>query len=156
MSAKQITKTVVDQLALAYPAINFAAGKTFMWNPSNQTILYANDRVNTPAGSWSLLHEVGHALSNHTEFSSDLGLIKIEVEAWNKAKEIAKEFNIDIEEDHIQNCLDSYRDWLKKRSTCPDCNTVNMQHKDKSYKCANCPCKWSVSESQLCSIRSKK
>jgi predicted RNA-binding Zn-ribbon protein involved in translation (DUF1610 family) len=47
--------------------------------------------------------------------------------------------------DHIQDCLDTYRDWLHRRSRCPTCGMHVLQDKSNSYKCFNCGTSWQVS-----------
>jgi len=107
---------------------------------------------------WSLLHETGHALLGHTTYKADFELLQLEVAAWEKAKEIAKVLEITINNDHIEDCLDTYRDWLHKRSVCPNCTTQCLQQDDLShYRCYNCHTKWKVSTNRFCrAYRSSK
>ncbi len=145
----------IEQFQELYPNFTFKKDRTFMWSPQEETIYYDPERMDKQHGVWSLLHEIGHALAGHTEFSTDIQLIKIEVEAWRFAKKIGHSLEIIIDEDHIQDCLDSYRDWLHKRSRCPECRQINPQAKAFLYSCFNCGTKWKVSASQLCSVRSR-
>jgi hypothetical protein len=143
-----------DTIVAQYPHLSFKPGNTFMWSPDDQTIVYDPKRIQSKAGLWSLLHELGHSIARHHSFRTDLELIKIEVEAWRHAKDLAKDLKLPIDEDHIQDCLDSYRDWLHARSRCPKCAQVNPQSEALRYKCFNCYTSWTVSGSQLCSVRS--
>jgi hypothetical protein len=133
------------------PDINFQAGATFLWSPSNKHVIYKEsvDEEDTVA-SWSLLHETGHALLDHSNYSTDFELLLMEVSAWSKAKELAARFNITIDEDHIQDCLDTYRDWLYQRSTCPGCTNCSLQIDNRTYSCFNCATVWHVSKSRMC------
>lgn len=146
---------LVGELEQRYPNISFEPDQTFMWSPSENTIYYDPERIQSPQGSWSLLHELGHALARHEAYTTDLALIKLERQAWRFARQVGSSLQIEIDENHIQDCLDSYRDWLHQRSRCPECSQVNPQHTAKLYECFNCRTKWRVSASQLCSSRSR-
>lgn len=141
---------MIDQLSKMLPDIRFSPGERFCWSPSDRTITYAPDQIEAD-GRWALLHETGHAILGHKSYNTDYELLKLEVEAWEKAKELATNLGLIISEDHIQQCLDSYRDWLHRRSTCPTCGTKTIQ-KDASstYSCFNCHAIWQVSPSRFC------
>lgn len=133
-----------------FPDFVFSPGDKFSWSPSEGRINYCENNVDGDDG-WALLHETGHALLGHTDYQTDYELLQLEIAAWEKAKEIAKQIGLEIAEDHIQECLDSYRDWLYKRSICPGCGTKTIQ-KDlsNSYSCFNCHTCWQVSPSRFC------
>lgn len=142
-------KQLVPLLERDYPDVTFVAGTVFSWSPSQQSVYYISNSTETSA-VWSLLHELGHALCQHKDFSSDLTLLKMEVEAWAKAKELASRYGHTIEEDHIQDCLDTYRDWLHQRSTCPTCASVSLQKDSSTYRCHNCNEQWQVAQNRHC------
>ncbi len=142
-------KKIIDQLRLILPTISFQEGDLFYWSPKESTITYKSC-LEGPTDSWSLLHEAAHAVLKHQNYSSDLGLLLLEVEAWEKAKLLGKDLGITIDEDHIQDCLDTYRDWLHQRSTCPRCSVVSMQVSPQEYLCHNCDARWQVSASRFC------
>ncbi len=99
---------------------------------------------------WSLLHETGHALLGHHSYKADFELLKLELAAWERARQIGQEVDVDIDENHIQDCLDTYRDWLYKRSICPSCGTKCLQQDDFThYSCFNCRAVWRVSASRF-------
>jgi hypothetical protein len=100
--------------------------------------------------AWSLLHEVGHALLDHQSYDSDLELVEMESLAWQKAKEVGVAYGHTIDEDHIQDCIDTYRDWLHQRSACPNCDNRSLQQDARHYKCFNCGQTWAVSASRFC------
>lgn len=105
---------------------------------------------NEHIATWSLLHETGHALLGHTSYVADIELLKLEVAAWDRAKQLAKELGTSIDENHIQDCLDTYRDWLDKRSICPNCGTKSIQtDKGSKYRCFNCHTTWRVSNNRF-------
>jgi hypothetical protein len=140
---------VIKNLTNSYPKIRLEAGDNFYWSPRNKTVFYNQDN-NTEEGTWAILHESGHALLDHVQYYTDIELVMMEVEAWEKAKDLASALKIDIVEDHIQDCLDSYRDWLHKRSLCPDCNLSGIQTETKSYSCIFCKNKWNVTSERFC------
>lgn len=147
------TKQLVKKLASDYPDMRFVSGNRFYWSPKDRTIYYA---VNTSdkAASWALLHELCHGLLGHQNYRTDFELLKLEVAAWQEATTLAKKYDIVIEEDHIQDCLDTYRDWLHARSTCPACTEHGLQQSEggdsRTYVCINCNNTWRVSSQRFC------
>ncbi len=101
-------------------------------------------------GKWALLHEAGHALLGHKGYKTDAGLLMLEVEAWQAAQKLSIKMEITITEEHIQDCLNTYRDWLYARSTCPTCALNSLQIDETTYLCLNCSARWSVSQSRFC------
>jgi hypothetical protein len=140
---------LIKQLQTEYPRLTFTAGKAFYWSPKTQTITYTA-RASSKVAVWSLLHELGHALLGHDSYTSDLELLLLEVAAWETASELAKRYNHQIDDDHIQDCLDTYRDWLHQRSTCPTCGNQSLQQDAEHYRCFNCRTTWKVTASRFC------
>ncbi len=128
--------------------VQFAPGEAFSWSPATSTVNYRLS--DTPRDSWALLHEAAHALLGHTGYVLDLDLVLMEVAAWEHARQLAEELGLNIDDDHIQDSLDTYRDWLHQRSTCPRCSTVSLQHSPHEYRCHNCNASWHVSASRFC------
>jgi len=141
---------IIKDLLRTMPGVTIIPGESFFWSPEKKLITYNKKIINTQDGQWALLHEIAHAKLKHTSYKSDLALLKLEVEAWNEAKNIASIYNLEIDEDHIQDCLDTYRDWLYRRSSCPNCSIVCLQKSPQSYSCHNCHTTWSVSTSRFC------
>lgn len=137
------------KIKLDHPNLKLEEGDQFMWSPKNQTVFY-DPSCDEVQGVQQLLHEVSHALLKHVNFYSDLELIQLEVAAWNHAKSLAGTYDIPISDDHMQNCLDTYRDWAFRRSTCPNCSSSGIQASDLTYTCLNCQSIWRVSENRLC------
>lgn len=133
-----------------HPQVQFATGDTFSWSSRKQTVHFPKEPADPATAIWSLLHEMGHALLDHTTYQSDFELVKLEAAAWNKAAELGKEYGHVIDIDHIQDCLDTYRDWLHQRSACPKCKTTSLQRNMHTYCCYNCNAEWRVSRSKLC------
>ena len=141
-------KKLVSKLRQDYPSITFVEGNVPHWSPENRQINYHID--SSKSSIWTLLHELGHALEEHTSYVTDIELLKKEVDAWTRAKRIGLDYGIVIEGDYIESCLDSYRDWLHKRSTCPDCQLQGVQGSESSYKCLNCSNIWRVGSNRFC------
>lgn len=143
-------ETAIETLRRRFPQLHFTAGDTFCWSPGTREVFYdTNRRLDT--GVWSLLHETGHALLEHASYKADFELIRLEVAAWEKAKELAVELDTTIDEEHIQDCIDTYRDWLYRRSICPSCNNKCLQESELAqYYCFNCHETWHVTPSRFC------
>lgn len=136
-------------LRIRFPHLSFVESETFCWSPETQEVMYAT--ISGKSSVWSLLHETSHALLGHTSYRTDFELIRLEVKAWEKAKTLAQQFDIVIDENHVQDCLDSYRDWLYARSVCPHCSNKSLQQADlKHYQCFNCHAVWKVTPSRFC------
>lgn len=141
---------LLSRLKKDYPNLSFEAASTFYWSPSRQTVFYKQKSQPTMTDEWSILHELAHAKLNHNNYYSDFELVKLELDAWQEAKEIAKNYGIKIDSEHIEDCLDTYRDWLHQRATCPTCQTVSTQRDPNTYQCFNCRTSWHVSNSRFC------
>ncbi len=85
-----------------------------------------------------LLHEVGHAVLEHFSFDTDLERIKIERSAWDKARQLCDIYNIPYDEDFVEDELDTYREWLHRRSVCRKCGIVRYQDRRGVYHCPGC------------------
>jgi hypothetical protein len=141
---------LITKLQARYPELRYTAGKQYYWSPETSEIFY-KQAARGQAASWSLLHETGHALLRHAGYKADFELIRLEVAAWEKASELAASLGLTIDEGHIQDCLDTYRDWLYKRSICPGCTTKCLQQDDYThYHCFNCHTVWRVTTNRFC------
>lgn len=138
---------LVDTLKRDFPNIGFVSSDRFQWSPEEKTIYFVEDSEN---GEWSLLHEGGHMLCGHMNYSNDLGLLRMEVEAWERAQELAVKYGRKIDQEHIDKCLDTYRDWIYKRSICPECSQAGIETTTCNYRCINCRHKWKVSSERFC------
>lgn len=146
----QISNHLLKTLGGMSDGISFKPGATFSWSPRERIVRYNKAALNTQVGIWSLIHETAHALLGHQRYEMDFDLLTMEVEAWERAKMIAQELDIKISEDHIQDCLDTYRDWLHRRSTCPTCGSISIQSDHSTYNCQNCNTTWHVSSERFC------
>ncbi|MCA9325074.1 hypothetical protein KDA23_03360 [Candidatus Saccharibacteria bacterium] len=141
---------IVNILSGSYKTVTFRPGDRFYWSPETREVFYDRS-VQQPQGLWSLLHETGHALLEHKSYQADYELIRLEVDAWEKAKALASDLAVTIDEDHVQDCIDTYRDWLYARSICPRCGNKSLQQANLAqYQCFNCHETWKVTPSRFC------
>lgn len=146
--------SLIQTLAKTYPAITFIEGERFAWVPDAHQVTFA---TNEPDAEALLLHELGHSLLEHTAYSRDIELIAMERAAWDKALEVAAELGLDsIGDDFIEEHLDTYRDWLHARSTCPACTATGYQTGAQTYECPACHTVWRVNEARLCGLKRYK
>jgi hypothetical protein len=141
---------LLDRLSMDYPGITFIPGDTFFWSPKKRSVTYAGGSTQPDISKWSLLHEVSHGILGHETYSSDFELMQLEVEAWQYARKLGRKYGIRIDLEHVQDCLDTYRDWLHGRASCPTCGTVSTQKNESTYECFNCRTTWHVSTSRFC------
>ena len=142
-------QSLLKSLSTQFPDLQFSVGTEFCWSPETREVFYKADAADLTA-QWSLLHETGHALLEHQTYKADFELLQMEIAAWERARLLASELAVVIDEDHIQDCLDSYRDWLYQRSLCPNCSTQCMQEADyMHYRCFNCHAMWRVSANRF-------
>jgi hypothetical protein len=134
---------IITRLKKDYPQFKFVRGGEDHWSAKTGTITYNPGRPD-PGLSYSILHELAHALLGHTDYRSDFELLKLESEAWQLASKLGPKYKVKIDQEHIQSCLDTYRDWLHRRSACPRCGTHTLQADAKLYHCYNCQTNWRV------------
>jgi len=135
-----------------YPELSFVETTQFSWHSGKKVVYFksAATELEEVKNTWALLHELGHALLNHSNYRYDIELLQLEVEAWEKCSELAEKYNIQISDDYIQDCLDTYRDWLHLRATCPTCFARSLQTSPKQYNCINCHTQWTVTRNRFC------
>jgi NADH pyrophosphatase NudC (nudix superfamily) len=146
-------KPLLERIRDDYPYVNFVEGSAFYWSPVTQQVFYKKGirETNLDSATHAILHELSHALLRHRSYTTDFQLLQMELAAWEHAKRLATYYNFVIDENHVQDCLDSYRDWLYKRSICPTCSTKSIQCDEKnSYQCFNCQTYWKVTSSRFC------
>ena len=124
----------LSRIKADFPDFVFREGKKFAFRPP-KTIILGPEEV---FSELLLLHEVAHAVLGHRTFKMDAERLKMEAAAWEKASELAKEYGIGVDEDFIQGELDTYRDWLHKKSRCPSCGLTRFQTPDGQYHCPRC------------------
>jgi hypothetical protein len=141
------------EIIAAYPEQKFLPAGYFAYDASEDIVNYDPAGIKTNSGKLALLHEVSHALLGHFHYRFDFELFAMEMDAWNMTRELAHKHNLNINEEYINACMDSYDEWLTKRGTCPKCNEFNVQSKPNEFKCYRCLTRWRVSEDIQSSIR---
>ena len=142
--------SLIPKLAQQYPDITFIEAEQFAWSPTERTISYAPQEA---AAEQLLLHELSHALLDHHEYQRDIQLLQMETAAWEKAKTLAPLYEAEISEDVLQDHLDTYREWMHARSTCPECKATGYQTGALAYSCPACAHEWRVNEARLCGLK---
>lgn len=145
-----LTPSLLNQLKTTYPTVTFVESDDFQWSPRLNTVEF--DPAHELADSL-LLHEVGHSILNHNDYSKDVTLLSMETDAWEAAKKIAPDVQVPIDDDDVQDHLDTYRDWLHARSTCPRCEANGYQNGVRLYACVACGHSWRVNEARTCALR---
>lgn len=144
------TASIISQLRLKYPDITFTPSDVFSWSPKEKTVYFIPDQPDTTS---FLMHELSHAILGHDDYSRDIELVNMESKAWDKAVQVGQGFGITISEDTMQDNIDTYRDWLHARSTCPNCQSAGVQDKKNTYQCPACGHYWRVNEARLCGLK---
>ena len=107
-----MNKKFIQVLKKDYPEFCFKLGKKFAFRPPKTIILGPDE----PYYELLSLHELSHAILKHRDYNLDVERLKMENAAWGKAKELANHYRIKIDEDLIQDQLDTYRNWLHQKS----------------------------------------
>ena len=142
---------LIKNLSKEYPDIVFDNGDDFHWSPNDNTVTY---HTNDPQAAAHILHELSHALLGHQNYTRDIELIGMERDAWTYASnQLSGSFDVTIQNDIVQSSLDSYRDWLHARSTCPKCTATGVETAKSHYHCLACEHNWRVNEARICSLR---
>lgn len=126
--------TFLAKIRSDFPEIKFRQGKKFAYRPPRTVIVGPKE----PGDELLLLHELGHALSGHCNFSTDAMRLKMEREAWEKARELASKYGVEFNEAAAEAGLDTYREWLHQKSSCPSCGLTRYQTPDGAYHCPRC------------------
>lgn len=125
---------LINRLSNDFPEIKFKLGEKFLFIPP-KTIAYNTDE---PNASLLLMHELGHFLCGHRDFKMAVSRLKMEREAWEKAREICAKYDVFYDDEVVETELDTYRDWLNQKSRCPDCGLTRFQTPDGRYHCPRC------------------
>ena len=125
---------LLDRLKHDYPEVRFVRGEKFLFRPP-RTIVLAGGESND---SLLILHEMGHYLCGHRDFTTDARRIKMEREAWTRARDLCVYYGVEYDEGIVEQELDTYREWLDKKSRCPSCGLTRFQTPDGDYHCPRC------------------
>lgn len=145
------SKTLLEHLQQDFSHITFLKDKTFRWSFHKQTVFY---NLSLPYAAQMLLHETAHGILRHKDYNLDVQLIKKELAAWEYAQEtLAPQYGITLTTEYIEESLDSYRQWLHARSTCPECHIAAFQTKTGTYACVACGCQWRANDARKLRLR---
>ncbi|MCL2038055.1 hypothetical protein FWG95_03575 [Candidatus Saccharibacteria bacterium] len=140
---------LVIRLQRDFPEFRFEKSEIAHWSPSTVTVFYGDKEA-------ELLHELGHALLDHNDFAADIELLHIERDAWEKARQLAPKYEVEIDDDTVETALDGYRDWLHARSLCPHCRQTGLQdNQTLDYYCVNCNARWQANDARVCGLKRK-
>lgn len=140
----------ISRIKADFTKYKFVLNDSFCWHPEDKEIDHRP--LDSIQAIWSLIHELAHANLGHSHYSSDVELVSLEALAWHHAKVLAIKYDIKINNDYIEDNLDTYRDWLHKRSLCPNCDHSGLQNQ-KTYNCLNCRSIWSANEARICGLK---
>lgn len=148
LNKNSLSKTTIPKNAQAFLLTLKDEYKDFSWQLGSRfkyrypKTIIIDEKSDTPWPYFALLtlHELGHALSRHKDYKTDIERLRIESEAWQRAKhEInSHAWDLKYDEDFAEYELDSYRDWLHQRSKCKKCGLTRYQTTDGKYHCPNC------------------
>ncbi len=130
-------------------------GDVFCFNSNTKTITYVEEELEKNEGILALLHEIAHLKLGHYSYNYDVELLKLEHEAWDETRKMAMQYGIEVDEEHIAECLTSYDLWLEKRATCPKCGEYALQRNNNTFGCFVCDCYWKVNERKDREVRKK-
>jgi hypothetical protein cdiviTM7_01560 len=127
-----------------YPNYIFKPSSRFHFHPP-RTIYYETNLSSFKSFALQLLHELGHAVSNHRDYHCSIERLKIETEAWQVAETIynthsewKSQYHLSFDKDFAESHLDTYRHWLHQKSTCQKCGLTMFQNKKQQWVCPHC------------------
>lgn len=127
--------SLLKQLQNDYPEFVFRpSGKKYLFRPPRTIVLGPDKKM----PELLLLHELSHAVLQHFSFDTDIKRLKMESDAWAKTKELAKKYGVEVDDDYIEDQLDTYRDWLHAKSKCKKCGLTRFETPDGKWHCPFC------------------
>lgn len=129
-----VNEDFLNRIKQDFPEFRFVFEKKFAFRPPRTIVLGPPE----PFSELLALHEVSHAILKHKTFRMDVERLRMECEAWDKARELAFRYDIEVDENLIQDELDTYRDWLHNKSRCRSCGLTRYQTPDGAYHCPRC------------------
>ena len=156
-------RNFLQKLISDYPQFRFCLDQkrfSFRYNEPKSAIFIGPPQ---PFFALQTLHELGHALSHHKDYTTHIKRLKIESEAWEVAKTVLENYQEQAknlqnssnpseksagkelesilpewDQGYVEDCLDTYRDWLHTKSKCKRCGQTRYQTKDGKYHCPFC------------------
>ena len=77
-----------------FPEFRFIEGTKFTFRPPKTIVLGPSE----PFSELLALHEVSHAILKHKTFRMDVERLRMESEAWEKARGLALKYDIEVNE----------------------------------------------------------
>jgi len=146
-----MNRKILQRVIADFPQFKFRKADDFAWRPWEHTIFYNPDTHNADL---LLLHELAHGILGHLEAVSDVELLKLEAQAWQQVKaRLAPKYGLRFDENSAIAYMDTYREWLHKRSLCPKCDTSGWQIDVNHYKCPACLATWQVNSNKFKRIK---
>lgn len=146
------SKALLSRLKADYPNIAFVVGDDFKWSGATKKLT-----VGDAGNELYMLHELAHALLNHTDYALDIELLAQERAAWDYARAyLLPKYGVTDDESLVEETLDTYREWMHSRSLCPSCGLSCLQTKTSTYVCVNCRCSWRPNDARRCALRRYK
>jgi len=136
-----LARLFIDELKSLYPQFKFISSIRFKYRPPKSIyVVYGEDNF-----ALQTLHELGHALCKHENYQTLVERLKIESEAWERAKQVVslhpewlKKYQIKYDSDFAESQLDTYRDWLHAKTLCPNCGLTRYQTPNGRFHCPHC------------------
>lgn len=131
---------LVERLSKDFSDLRFRQGRKFAFRPPRTVVFEPLTGVDAEYKIYSmrLLHEVGHALSGHRTYRQDLERVKMECEAWRRARSLCERYGVEYDEGVVEQELESYREWLHQKSKCSQCGLTRYQAENGVYHCPFC------------------
>ncbi|MBR3320251.1 hypothetical protein IKG20_03035 [Candidatus Saccharibacteria bacterium] len=124
----------LESIKTAYPKFSFLPGRKFLFRPP-KTIYYLESNENF---RFLLLHELSHAVLGHFTFEKSLERLQLERDAWEKTRELCKTYDVPFDESLAEEELDTYRDWVHKKTLCKTCGLTCLEVSPESLYCPFC------------------
>ena len=122
---------LISKLRADFTEVEFEEAERFGWRSKDGVVTYVAD-----GNGLLLLHELAHALLGHEDYTRDVELVRMEAEAWGKVREVlAPKYGVNYDEEWVEKQLDTYREWIDKRSRCPKCDYTGWQMDVGGYRC---------------------
>lgn len=134
------TSSLIRKLANRFADFRFIAADEAHWSPQTHAVYYNPHEAHA---EWVLLHETAHAILEHRQYARDIELLAMERAAWDYAIDsLGPDFSIQIDREFAEQQIDSYRDWLHAKSTCPSCQSNGLEVDKHQYTCLQCHATW--------------
>lgn len=140
---------LLDSLKSDFSELKFETTEGFKWDAASGTVFLGwKGRVGQKNALLGL-HELAHAVLKHEDYEYDIELVRMEAEAWERVKtDFCDRYGVIWDEELAQGEIDTYRDWLYKRSLCPTCGRNGWQSGKNKYRCV-CGYSWGVNEDKF-------